>query len=70
MYTALILYGIGFFLLTPEFLVYLNSISVMLMDMGFVVGAIILLSFLRKCVREESSLLQIMQQTQNELLEK
>ena len=47
------LYTIGFYMLTPEFSKYLQLHWVILMDLSYVIGAIILVTQIRKGIRAE-----------------
>lgn len=46
-------YTLGFYMLTPEFSRYIDLSWIILMDIGYIVGAFILIKVIRKGIREE-----------------
>lgn len=49
----LVLYTIGFYLLTPEFSLYFDTTEMILLDLSYLPGAAIVLFFIRKGIRDE-----------------
>lgn len=67
MYITLAAYIVGFFMLSPEFSLHLSNMVVALMDVGFVIGAVILLKYLHKIVNKEKLILAKMRALQDSL---
>jgi len=66
-YVIVALYIIGFYILTPEFMKYLDMKWIWLMDISFVFIAITLFYFIRKGVLEELAILREFSNVRNDL---
>ena len=64
---SLTAYIAGFFMLSPEFSVYLGKTTVALIDAGFVIGGVILIRYLHKIVQKEKQILVKMHALQEAL---
>ncbi len=67
MYTILVAYTIGFYILTPEFSFYFSTTMMILMDASYLVGAVIVGYFINLGIKKEMSDLRELLQIQNEL---
>lgn len=65
----LVLYTIGFYLLTPEFSLYFSTLILVLIDLSYVIAAIIFTWFIYKTIKKEMRILNEILQIQNELLD-
>ncbi len=63
------LYTIGFYMITPEFSLYLSFWAVVLMDVSYVFIAIILFVQIRKSVKKEMENLEAIIKLRNEIME-
>ena len=61
------LYTLGFYMLTPEFSKYIDLHWMVIMDVGYVIGAIILIIFIRKGIKKEMEELAEIVQMKKEL---
>ena len=61
------LYTLGFYMLTPEFSKYIDLHWMIIMDVGYVIGAIILIIFIRKGIKKEMEELAEIVQMKKEL---
>jgi hypothetical protein len=66
-YVIVAAYIIGFYMLTPEFLLYLALKWVLIMDIGFVFIALVLFLTIRKGVLTELSVLKELSELKNDL---
>ncbi|WP_421763145.1 hypothetical protein [Ekhidna sp.] len=62
------LYTLGFYMLTPEFSVYIDLFWMIIMDVGYVIGAIILITVIRKGIKKEMQDLAEIVQLKDELV--
>lgn len=53
----LVLYTIGFYMLTPEFSIYLSTVAMIMIDLSYVVGAVIVAWFIQNTVKKEMKVL-------------
>jgi hypothetical protein len=61
-YTIVGLYAVGFYLLSPEFSIYLSFKVMLLMHLSFIVGAVVLIGQIRKGIQKELNNLISLQQ--------
>ncbi len=54
---VVLVYSLGFYLLTPEFLKYLDGTQVLLIDLSYLVGAVIFTFFIRLAIKKEMMVL-------------
>jgi len=64
----LVLYTIGFYLLTPEFSLYFSTGVLILIDLSYILAAIIFTWFIRKTIKKEMKILNEILHIQNELI--
>lgn len=57
--TILIMYTAGFYLLTPEFSNYFSTTMMVLIDLSYLLGAAIFLTFIRKGIKDEMQNLDV-----------
>jgi|SRR5690606_34430732 len=65
--TIIILYTIGFYLLTPEFSLYFSLPMLILIDLSYILAAAIYTIFIRKAIRKEMVYLDAILSVQKEL---
>lgn len=65
--TILVLYTIGFYLLTPEFSLYFNTTMMVLIDLSYIVGAVIVSRFIISAIRKEFNYLKEILKLREEL---
>ncbi|MFT6870183.1 MAG: hypothetical protein ACJA2L_001441 [Polaribacter sp.] len=65
----IVLYTVGFYMITPEFSVYMKFWNVVLIDISYVVIGIILFSIIRKGIKEEMQKLTDIVKLKNEITE-
>ena len=66
---VIVLYTIGFYLITPEFSLYMNFWNVVLIDFSYVVIGIILFIIIRKGVKKEMQKLTDIMELKKEITE-
>ncbi len=66
-FLIIVLYTIGFYLLTPEFSLYFSSPILIMIDLSYVLGAIIFTWFVRKAIRKEMAILNEILRIQNDI---
>jgi hypothetical protein len=54
--SIVILYSIGFYLLTPEFSLYFSTSMMVLIDLSYIIAAVIFISSIMKAVKKEMSI--------------
>ena len=64
----LVLYTIGFYLLTPEFSLYFSTSILILIDLSYVLGAVIFTWFIRKTIKKEMRILNEILRIKNDLV--
>jgi len=65
--TIIVLYTIGFYLLTPEFNLYFRMPMMILIDFSYILAAAIYTVFIRKAIRKEMGYLDAILSVQKEL---
>lgn len=65
----IVLYTVGFYLLTPEFLLYMNTLSVVFFDVFYLFIAVFLFFQIRKGVRKEMDTIRKIVALKHQLLE-
>ncbi len=68
--SILVIYSVGFFMLTPEFSLYFNSKIMILIDLSFLVAALIVGLSIRSAIRKEMASLNEILRFNKELLGK
>ena len=68
--TILILYSIGFYMLSPEFGLYFSPLMMGLLNLSYVPAALIFTWFIRKAIQKERMLMEDILRIQGDLLEK
>lgn len=63
----IVFYTIGFYLLTPEFSLYFSSPILIMINLSYILGAVIFIWFVRKAIRKEMVILNEILQIQNDL---
>lgn len=63
----IVLYTIGFYLLTPEFSLYFSSLVLIMIDLSYILGAVIFTWFVRKAIKNEMSILNEILRIQNDI---
>lgn len=51
--SIVVLYILGFYMLSPEFSRYISTMNMVIMDVGFLIGALIMMQFIKKGNRQE-----------------
>lgn len=67
--TILVLYTIGFYMLTPEFSLYFSLPVLVLIDLSYVVAAVIFTLSIRNGIRKEMAYLDDIRKVQQEMLQ-
>ncbi|WP_271784587.1 hypothetical protein [Aquimarina algiphila] len=65
----LALYSIGFYMITPEFSLYFSIWKMILIDVSYIIGAIIFISFIRKSIKKEIKILLEIIELRNKMVE-
>ncbi|WP_271766281.1 hypothetical protein [Aquimarina algiphila] len=65
----LALYTIGFYMITPEFSLYFSTWKMILIDVSYIIGAIIFISFIRKSIKKEIKTLLEIIELRNKMVE-
>lgn len=65
--SILVLYTIGFYLLTPEFSLYFSLPVLVLIDLSYIIGAVIVSYFIRLAIRKEMTDLHAILSLQREI---
>jgi hypothetical protein len=65
--TILILYTIGFYMLTPEFSLYFSTLFMILIDASYVLGALIFTWSIRTSIRKEMGILDDLLKLQQDI---
>ena len=65
----IIAYTIGFYMLTPEFSLYFSLPMMILIDVSYIVGAVIVAYFIRMGIRNEMNYLNELLELQNDIKE-
>lgn len=67
--TIIALYTIGFYMITPEFSLYFTSWQMVLIDVSYVIGAIIFIKFVRSSIQKEIRMLLEIIKLKNKIIE-
>ena len=67
--TILVLYSIGFYMLTPEFSLYFSPVMLLLINLSYIPAAIIFTWSIIKAVKKEKMLMKDILRIQNDLME-
>jgi len=67
--TILILYTVGFYMLTPEFSLFFSTPMMILIDLSYVVGAIIVTMAIRKAIKKEMGFLTEIKKLRDQIQE-
>ena len=68
--TIIALYTIGFYMITPEFSIYFSTWQIILIDVSYIIGAIIPFITIRKSIQKEMRTLLEIIELKNKILEK
>lgn len=68
--SIVILYSIGFYLLTPEFSLYFSTAMMVLIDLSYILAAVIFIWSIRKAVKKEMTILNEVIHIQEDILGK
>ncbi|PKV50451.1 hypothetical protein ATE84_2509 [Aquimarina sp. MAR_2010_214] len=67
--TIIALYTIGFYMITPEFSLYFTTWQMVMIDVSYVIGAIIFITFVRNSIRKEIRTLLEIIELKNKIIE-
>ncbi len=67
--TIIALYTIGFYMITPEFSLYFTTWQMVLIDVSYVIGAIIFIKFVRSSIQKEIRMLLEIIKLKNKIIE-
>ncbi|EZH74067.1 hypothetical protein ATO12_14425 [Aquimarina atlantica] len=67
--TIIALYTIGFYMITPEFSLYFTTWQMVLIDVSYIIGAIIFIKFVRSSIQKEIRTLLEIIELKNKIVE-
>jgi hypothetical protein len=63
----IVFYSIGFYMLTPEFSLYFSKAMMIMIDLSYILIAVIFTWFIRKTIKKEMNILNKIQRIQNDI---